>query len=335
MCLFSFIVPLYNKEKYIKRCLLSICEQKGDDIQIIVVDDGSTDNSKEIVYQLQEKDNRIEYFYQDNGGVSKARNRGIKSAKGKWVTFIDADDYISKDYMSIVRMRLDDEVDCFVMGSYITYNGALRESLKYNWLCRTWRTGNVKFIYEYLCGKTVIVGTSSWNKIYKRQIIEKNKLKFLPFKIGEDKIFCMDYAMHSNMWVGIPSSLYYYVQNEESVMHQYNMESIEESCRLMDHYEKFGKQYGFYEQIKPAVSCANVADIFTIIKIIDGMYPNMRKVYKEYKKIMRATYFREKIKCVDVKNLRTQYKVVYYLLKFRMALMMIVLVKLYNVIYKL
>ena len=107
MYLISFVVPLYNKERFIKRCLKSICRQRGNDIQIIVVDDGSTDESKDIVFKFKEKDKRIEYFYQDNGGVAKARNSGIKLSKGKWITFIDADDFISKHYMDTVREYLD------------------------------------------------------------------------------------------------------------------------------------------------------------------------------------------------------------------------------------
>ena len=93
----SIIVPVYNAEDYIKKCISSICTQSVSELQIILVDDGSTDNSLEICRQLQKNDNRIEVFHQENQGASAARNKGMQLANAEWVMFVDSDDWLNEE----------------------------------------------------------------------------------------------------------------------------------------------------------------------------------------------------------------------------------------------
>ena len=93
----SIIVPVYNAEDYIKKCISSICTQSVSELQIILVDDGSTDNSLEICRQLQKNDNRIEVFHQENQGASAARNKGMQLANAEWVMFVDSDDWLEEN----------------------------------------------------------------------------------------------------------------------------------------------------------------------------------------------------------------------------------------------
>lgn len=102
MDLVSIIIPLYNKEKAIKNTVLSVLKQTYADIEIVIVDDGSTDNSREIVEKLAETDDRIFLYHKENGGVSSARNYGLKMARGKWVTFLDADDELMPDNVEVL-----------------------------------------------------------------------------------------------------------------------------------------------------------------------------------------------------------------------------------------
>ena len=103
----SVIVPIYNKDKYIKRCIDSIKKQSFNDFECILVDDGSTDNSANIVLKSIQNDSRFKYIYQKNMGVSSARNTGIKASIGEWICFIDADDFIELDYLEDFMRELN------------------------------------------------------------------------------------------------------------------------------------------------------------------------------------------------------------------------------------
>ena len=207
--------------------------------------------------------------------------------------------------------------------NYIKNNKILRSSREKRFLCKDWNAGNAEFMYEYLCGKSVRTGTSVWDKIFKREILEKNKLVFLPLKIGEDALFCFDYAMYSRKWRGIPHNLYYYVQEADSVMHECGEENINAIDCLMDAYDELGRRWGIYEQLRPAIGCTNVRDIFTILKMISRMYSNVWDQYRSYRNIVNDVYYRGKIQWVDKKKIDKKYRVVYILLKYKMSISII------------
>lgn len=120
--LVSIIVPLYNCEKYIKRCISSILLQTYDNIEIIVVDDGSIDKGAQIVKSIQKKQGAIKYFYQENSGPGVARNKAIEKAEGKYLLFVDSDDYISSDYIEkLVDVAEKKAAELVIAGYTITY----------------------------------------------------------------------------------------------------------------------------------------------------------------------------------------------------------------------
>ena len=113
--LISVIVPVYNVEKYIKKCLDSIIYQTYKNIEIILVDDGSTDNSGIICDVYKERDKRIKVIHKKNNGVSAARNTGIENANGKWISFVDSDDWIDKNYFEILISKIyNNDIDCIL-----------------------------------------------------------------------------------------------------------------------------------------------------------------------------------------------------------------------------
>ena len=103
----SIIIPAYNAEKTIKKCLNSVCNQTYENIEIIIVNDGSTDNSLDICEEYEKKDDRIIIISKENGGLSDARNKGIDIAKGKYITFIDSDDYVDLEFISIMVSNIE------------------------------------------------------------------------------------------------------------------------------------------------------------------------------------------------------------------------------------
>ena len=123
--LISIIVPLYNKDQYIKRCLLSILNQTYNDFEIIIINDGSTDNSEQIVRELNNK--KIRFYTTNNKGVSHARNFGIREAKGEYVCFVDADDYVSPNYLSTMIYNMDKNVDLIITNKIDVYGELMKK----------------------------------------------------------------------------------------------------------------------------------------------------------------------------------------------------------------
>lgn len=120
MIKYSVIIPIYNSEKTVARCLDSLTVQNREDVQIIVVNDGSQDGSEEIILQLAAKNPSIKYIYQDNAGVSRARNTGLDAAQGTYITFVDSDDYVTEDYFSVLDRAED--CDLLVFAHRVTGN---------------------------------------------------------------------------------------------------------------------------------------------------------------------------------------------------------------------
>ena len=159
--LITIIVPIYNVEKYLRECIESICRQTYRNIEIILINDGSNDNSAKICDEYKEKDSRIKVIHKENGGVSSARNKGLEIAKGAYITFVDGDDYIDEKYCEKLLKNLkENNVECVLCG----FNR----------------------IYE----KTAEVVTKGENLLLDKNKSEKKLLKdskqYLKYKIGAD-----------------------------------------------------------------------------------------------------------------------------------------------------
>ena len=128
--LISIIVPIYNKEKYISKCLDSILQQDYYNFEIIIIDDGSTDNSSHIVKDYCSKNKNIKYYFQTNQGVSAARNKGLDLVSGEYIIFIDADDYISKKFISnfVLKKSINDDIVIAGLSKYF-YNNIFLEKI--------------------------------------------------------------------------------------------------------------------------------------------------------------------------------------------------------------
>ena len=164
----SIIVPVYNVNQFLDRCLNSICTQTFSDIEIILVDDGSTDGSSSKCDQYEEIDSRIKVIHKENGGLSSARNRGIESAKGKYLFFVDSDDYIVKDCIEYLITTLEKSNADMVIGNYMrTKDSDLDIYSNENFYENTY--GNIEAIKELFGTKNVQMVTA-WGTLYKKQL---------------------------------------------------------------------------------------------------------------------------------------------------------------------
>lgn len=222
----SVIVPVYNVEQYIERCILSICNQKYTDLDIILVDDGSTDCSGKICDAYMEKDKRVRVFHKDNGGLSEARNLGIDMAKGEYLAFVDSDDWLNPNFIQyLLNILIDTESD-------ISQTDYLTVSSEKNVLQPVFNNENLTmYCQEDLENEEYhkfinISGTPIWNKIYKKYLFDE--IRFPVGKIHEDTFVAWKLFYKAKKVVISNMYLYYYFQHENSIMHKpYSEKNIE------------------------------------------------------------------------------------------------------------
>lgn len=241
----SVIIPAYNAEKYIGESIESVLSQGIDDLEIIVVNDGSKDNTETIVRKLREKNTNIRLINQENSGVSVARNNGIKNATGKWITFLDADDAIQKGSLKkIVDMNLDADI---ILGNYSSdrllenNKDIVQEKLD----AKVLKKAILNYPkYHYLCSNGFKLdgfnNWTCWGKLFKREWLIKNQIMFEKgITHGEDLLF--DYKAYSctERIIGIDIDMYYYRTNNESVSRSYNPKRIDNTKKIFERLLEF------------------------------------------------------------------------------------------------
>ena len=210
--LVSIVIPVYNSEKYISRCLDSITNQTYDNLEIILINDGSTDNSIEICLDYKEKDKRIIVVNKSNGGVSSTRNQGIDCATGKYIQFVDSDDYINLDMTENLVYAIEKyDVDLVLCGvNHISSN--TNDSDLY-------RNVGDFLLKDFLSNSLDSISSTSmgavWNKLYKLSKIKDNKIRFEEdINYSEDCIFNYDYFKKSTSIYVLKDKLYNYDQSD-------------------------------------------------------------------------------------------------------------------------
>ncbi|MEQ2878455.1 glycosyltransferase [Enterococcus asini] len=226
----SIIIPVFNVDLYLFACLESVIRQSVTNFEVILVDDGSTDNSAEICRDFCNKDKRFNYYYQQNSGVSAARNFGIKVSKGKWLAFIDPDDFVSDDYLkNLLPLDSSDESE-LIGGGFILKVGSVEKEyrIKKTGIIDSQRAISVLIkdpnFYSYV-----------WNKLFLRDIIKKNNISF-DDKIyyGEDLLFIYNYLKNINRVKLVSMSGYFYCRNENSVGGALTREKLERKSTYID-----------------------------------------------------------------------------------------------------
>lgn len=213
----SIIIPVFNAEKYLSRCVDSILRQDFMDYEILLIDDGSTDDSVSICDDYAVKDNRVKVFHKKNGGVSSARNLGLQRAIGFWITFVDSDDYISSNYFKVLERQNEDLI--ILQSKHM--NSIKGKSFSQN--IRPQTVTNRDNINGFLSQHILFhIMMTPWGKFFKRDII--GDLKFdEKQKIGEDVIFVHQYLLNCTSISVVNDSTYCY-NNTENPGIKYGME---------------------------------------------------------------------------------------------------------------
>lgn len=230
----SIIVPVYNVEKYLRRCLDSIVAQTFTDWECICVDDGSPDNSGKILDEYASKDQRFVIIHKENGGVSSARNAGLDIARGEWIGFVDSDDWIEVDYIETMLDTAERESADIVVCDY--WNNFDKKQVDMTVALDT--SSKETILKQYM--KTQLFMNSVWNKIFKSSFIIEQKLSFpLNISICEDLLFSFEACYKAKKVVKINELLYHYSQiNKSSATKNYKTSYIDDKIYVTEKIEK-------------------------------------------------------------------------------------------------
>lgn len=240
----SIIVPVYGVEKYIDKCLDSLVKQSLKEIEVIVVNDGTKDNSQKIIDKYVKKyPDKIKSFIKENGGQGSARNYGLEKVSGEYIGYVDSDDFIEKDmYKKLYNKAKEKDYDIVVCGNYN--------------VSEDYQNKNVDvFINNYNTDlENIFFGKMAvWNKIYKRDILIKNKLEFKEKVWYEDLAFTLKAIMNSNTFAFIDEPLYDYLIREGSTM---NNSNVQRNLEILDafndilSYIKHNKKEEYFSKIE-------------------------------------------------------------------------------------
>ena len=220
--LISIIVPIYNVEDYLERCITSLIEQTYKNIEIILVNDGSQDKSLKICEKYKNIDSRIRIINKKNGGLSSARNAGIKIAKGKYFVFVDSDDYIDKTMIDFLHKDIQiKKADISICGFYNVFENKIEKSIH----CGEEFILNSEEVLTLLYSNYCVLTSLSWNKIYKREIFDD--LKFTEGRVHEDDIIILDIINKCNIISFNLKPLYYYIQRKNSITGNFKINRLD------------------------------------------------------------------------------------------------------------
>lgn len=216
----SVIIPCYNIEKYVKTCFESVINQSFQEIEIICINDGSTDNTLKLLETLKKRDDRIVIINKKNCGVSSARNDGIKVAKGKYIMFVDSDDYISVDMIEYMYKKITSEkadiVKCNRIDTYVDRDVKVSRKPIWNDVKIFKKNEFSENVYVEFFGRSRLC--NAYMTLIKKSLLDKNGILFSEeLIVDEDEIFAMEIFSAAEKFIYLPNPFYYYVKNENGL----------------------------------------------------------------------------------------------------------------------
>ena len=239
----SVIVPVYNTEMYLRRCIDSVLTQSYKDFELLLIDDGSKDSSGAICDEYAARDSRVKVFHKENGGVSSARNAGLAIASGDWIMHLDGDDWIEPDMLERLIRKGEDTGADIVMGDFL-FAYSDRDIL---YSLPDWDNNKTASLNRYITS----VWTCVWGGIHKRSLYEEYQM-ICP----QGVTYCEDFHLmarlcyHAKKVVNIHQPFYHYRQQEGSVMHNLNKRTERDEQWVYQDIIRFFKEQGVYDDYR-------------------------------------------------------------------------------------
>lgn len=294
----SVIVPVYNTEKYIEKCLNSILAQKGVELEIIVVNDGSKDDSAKIIKNMQAKNlDKIKYFEKENGGLSDARNYGVSKASGDYLCFVDSDDYIDANLFEGLLEHIKQGIELIKYKCIIVNEND--EDIER-------KTGPVfevkegKQAFSELYGQDVLL-EPAWLYLYKRDFYEKNKFCFPVGKFHEDWATVPYIILSAKTMVSVDLYGYYYVQSVNSITRNNSDERIgKRAYDMLEHYDNVCNKISNLNLDKMTLENFKIYMSNCLILKLEEL---PKKYHKQYIKELKNRHIFNNIKVRNIKQL--------------------------------
>lgn len=265
---YSVIIPVYNVENYLSRCIDSLLAQNYVDLEILLIDNGSGDQSGQICEDYATQFSNITAYHIPNKGVGSARNFGLSKAKGEFICFVDADDYLVGNLFSDVESQLDSQLDLLVFSYYNSIEKNLSEIDRSAKILPTeGKKDKSDFIALFQELWLTDMMYTVWNKIYRKEFLEEHQIVFESYELGEDVRFNLNVYQHVNAVLLVKSAYYVYVSGRiDSAMGQYNpnrmnyqLEELGKVDQLMISWNSHDDQ--FIDQIKARILMSNIQNI--------------------------------------------------------------------------
>jgi glycosyltransferase involved in cell wall biosynthesis len=298
--LVSVIVPVFNVEKYLEECINSLLQQTLKEIEIIIINDGSTDASEEIIDKYRKKDHRIVYINSNHEGVSSSRNKGLRAAKGEFIGFVDADDYVDTKMFEILYKNMK-HFECELIicnAKMIDANLEYRPRLNLNNKVLDISKNKITELLNFLDFK---YDNANWNKLYLNSIIQKENILFNEkMNIWEDILFNLIYLQYINKAVVLKDCLYVYRINPTSIMTNHEIRLGEQYSLLFKTFSSFCKENKMDEQLLVFESECVKGSIPTLVRFIQathsGFNLRVKRLKSELQQLDRSIYLNKEFK---------------------------------------
>ena len=303
----SIIIPVYNIEKYIDKCIKSVIEQTYKNIEIILIDDGSTDLSRSICDKYQKEDKRIKVIHQDNNGASCARNTGIKNATGEYIMLIDGDDYIESDMCEkMLKYSIDNNTKITICNFYNEHKD--KTVINNSEFANNTIISNITAIKHMFVDDDIIFHVP-WNKIYHRSIFFENKdIRYPKGRIHGDSY--INYKIYNSVdkILVINKALYHYTHRDNNITYQFDFKKINDSINLTKEIIEWSnaqneelKQMAYVYAINYLFFCTQLClKNKKINKCLPFVLKNRKKILLSIKKLKKNKYITDYV--IDIYN---------------------------------
>lgn len=337
--LVSIIVPIYNAEKYLEKCISSIINQTYSNLEIILINDGSKDKSIDICNKYAKMDNRIIVIDKENEGVSIARNKGIQIANGEWISFIDADDWIEPNmYEVMLSKSKNKELDvvicnCYinknnneVKNSFLTLNDTFYNKEEINVFQRKFLCKGIKKYKPYVWG----IG-APWCKLYRSKLIKENDIKFVPgLTRNEDGLFNLYIFEYAKKLLYVSECLYHYRILSSSLSHGKQENIVKNTEKNLDELIKFADKFNKDEIFVNGVYSRIITSTQQYLQYLffyDINIKSYKKKKKEILNLMKQDRYHTACKKFSYSTMTFFEKIYCFCFKHKLILSLLLLVK--------
>jgi glycosyltransferase EpsH len=327
--LVSVIIPVYNSDKYLEDCIESLINQTLNNIELIFINDGSIDNSKSIIEKYKEKDKRIVLKDKKNTGASDCRNIGLKIANGKYIGFVDSDDWVSQNMFEELYKEIEKNNSDMCIGGYSLFIENTVQKIESKLDKNLYKKNELinkiamQMIESNSLNEDEKIPGFIWSNIYKKDVIQNNNISFYKeLKIGEDTVFNLNFLKYSNSVSVCNNCGYFYRYNINSQTAAYNKDLKEIMYNFIEKVEKFINSNELIDFVERRVDILLINTANYLIINESNIYPNIKVKERldNIKKICSDNKIQQAIDNINLKNVKFKKRIITSFIKNRLSI---------------